>query len=289
MELRPIIVIAGPTATGKSDLALKLATSINGVIVNSDSRQVYKELTIGTARPLEDSFLNISHYLYGYVSVKDPFNLFKYQSDVFKLLETISKEKPIILVGGTGLYIDSVIFNYKLQEQNTNLNLRKKLSKLPTEALQAQVQKDILDKLSNSEKNNPRRLIRIIEKGINAYEKGNAFPHRYFVIDLPNEILKARVEQRVQTMFESGLEAECKSLYTNGYYEYSALNTIGYKEFVEYFKGNKTLDTVKQEIIQNTMKYVKRQRTWFRRNQNAIWATDFDLILKESQNLLENS
>lgn len=289
MKLRPIIVIAGPTATGKSDLALKLATSLNGVIINADSRQVYKELTIGTAKPSEMSFKNIEHYLYGYVSVKDSFNLFKYQTDVFNLLETIPQEKPIILVGGTGLYIDSVIFNYKLQEQNTNLELRNKLSKLSTESLQAQIQKDILDKLSNSEKNNPRRLIRIIEKGINTYHKGKTFPHKYFVIDLPNDILRTHVEQRVELMFKNGLEAECKALYANGYYEYPALNTIGYKEFIEYFKGNKTLDTVKQDIVQNTMKYIKRQRTWFKRNSNAIWTTDFDLILKESQNLLENS
>ena len=284
--LRPIIVIAGPTATGKSDLAVRLAKQIGGVIINADSRQIYKELNIGTAKPNESSFENIPHYLFGYVSVKDNFNLYQYQKDVYSLFNTIPSSQPIILVGGTGLYIDSVIYNYKLNNQETDLNLRNNLNQLSLQELQQQIAPEVLEKLNNSERNNARRLIRIIERKDMMMDKGEEYPNKYFVCDYPEEILNQRIALRVDKMFEEGLEEEAKHLFDLGYYEYPALNSIGYREFLEYFNGSKTLEDVKNEIILNTRKYIKRQRTWFKRNSNTIWTNDFDLILKESQNLL---
>jgi len=290
MIKRPIIVIAGPTASGKSDISIALAKEINGVIINADSRQIYQELVIGTARPAQEGMQDIPHYLYGYVSVKDDYNLYKYQKDAYALIKEIPKEKSIILTGGTGLYIDSVIYNYELEKSQNDKFQRNKLSSLPLEELQKEIPSSILETLNNSERNNPRRLIRIIEKDFKYNERNVEpfFPSRYFVIDLTKEVLKEKVITRTNQMFEKGLEAECKSLWENGYYEYPALDSIGYKEFKEYFNGSKNLEDVKNEIISNTMKYIKRQKTWFKRNSDTIWTSDQELILKESRNLLKN-
>lgn len=293
MNFRPLIVIAGPTATGKSDIAIKLAQALNGVIINADSRQVYKEMNIGTARPSEEQMAQVPHFLYGTVSVKDSYNIYEYQQDVFKLLETIPEGQTPILVGGTGLYIDSVIYNYNLvQSEKMQNQSRGALENFSVQQLQQQISEDILSQLNNSDKNNPRRLQRIIERGNSLPEKRlttPTFPCKYFVIDLPTEILKERVEKRVDQMIENGLIEENKILREEGLNRYPACNSIGYSEFDGYFENEKSIGDVKSEIVSNTMHYIKRQRTWFKRNKNAIWTTDFDSILKESENLLKYS
>ncbi len=287
MNLRPIIVIAGPTASGKSDIAIRLAQDINGEIVNADSRQIYSELSIGTAKPSEEEFSSVPHYLFGHVSVKDDYNIYKYQKDVFQVLEHISKDKTPILVGGTGLYIDSIIYNYVLEENNFHKS-RKDLSLLNTKQLQSEIPQNILSKLNNSDRNNPRRLIRIIEKGINDIQKKTPFPHKYFVIDIPKDIIEQRVKERIETMFTKGLIEENKVLREQHLENCPALNSIGYSEFNNYFNGNKTIEEIKSEIYKNTLKYIKRQKTWFKRNSESTWTNDYDLILKESKNLLAN-
>jgi tRNA dimethylallyltransferase len=293
MNPRPLIVIAGPTATGKSDMAIRLAKAINGVIINTDSRQIYKEMNIGTARPSEEQLAQVPHFLYGTTSVKDSYNIYEYQQDVFKLLETIPEGQTPILVGGTGLYIDSIIYNYDLDQSEKIVNQsRGALENFSVQELQQQISEDILSQLNNSDKNNPRRLQRIIERGNSLPEKKlttPTFPCKYFVIDLPTEILKTRVEKRVDQMFENGLIEENKRLREEGLNTYPACNSIGYSEFEGYFENEKTIGEVKDEIVINTLHYIKRQRTWFKRNKNAIWTTDFDLILKESENLLKYS
>jgi len=293
MNFRPLIVIAGPTATGKSEIAIKLAKAINGVIINADSRQIYKEMNIGTARPSQEQMAQVPHFLYGTVSVKDSYNIYEYQKDVFKLLETIPEAQTPILVGGTGLYIDSVVYSYNLvPSEKKQIQSRGALENFSVQQLQQQISEDVLSKLNNSDKNNPRRLQRIIERGNSIPEKRlttPTFPNRYFVLDLPQDILKTRIEQRVNEMLENGLIEENKQLREEQLNIYPAFNSIGYSEFDGYFENEKTIGDVKNEIVANTMHYVKRQRTWFKRNKNAIWTTDFDLILKESENLLKYS
>jgi tRNA dimethylallyltransferase len=166
------------------------------------------------------------------------------------------------------------------------------LENFSIQQLQQQIPEDILSQLNNSDKNNPRRLQRIIERGNSLPEKRLTtpiFPCKYFVLDLPTEILKERVRKRVDQMIENGLIEENKRLREEGLNKYSACNSIGYSEFDGYFENEKTIGEVKDEIATNTMHYIKRQRTWFKRNQGAIWTTDFDLILKESENLLKYS
>ena len=169
---------------------------------------------------------------------------------------------------------------------------RNKLAKLSIEELQKQIPKDILERLNNSDKNNPRRLQRIIERGsmsTDNQEKKEAFPCKYFVLGLPSDVLKGRIEKRVDQMIKNGLIEENKRLREEELDKYPACNSIGYSEFAGYFENEKTIGEVKDEIVTNTMHYVKRQRTWFKRNKNAIYTTEFDLILKESENLLKNS
>lgn len=279
---RPIIVIAGPTCSGKSGIALQLAKDIDGVIVNGDSRQIYKELRIGTARPTQEDMQGIPHHLYGHISVTEDYNIYKYQKDFNRTIQEIPKGKAIILVGGTGLYIDSVIFNYKLKEQSAK---EVKIESTDIDDIKKLIPKSILENLNESDRNNPRRLLRILQKGSREVEKGNPLPHKYFIIDIEPHVLRERIAKRVDSMFEEGLVEENHRLQSEGLTQYKALSTIGYQEFKSYFDGTKKLEDVKQEIINHTNQYAKRQRTWFRRNPNAIWSNNYPFILEESLKL----
>jgi len=216
----PIIVIAGPTSSGKSDLAISLAKEINGYIINADSRQVYKELKIGTAQPKPEKIDNdtwyidsIRHFLYGYRSLTNPFNISGYQNDVQDILDT--QEGVPILVGGTGLYIDCIVNNYDLKNEEIDLKLREKLSGLSPKELQHLVNPNVLKEMNESDKNNPRRLIRVIEgreierKGISR-KKNQPLKNIYFVIDISTEELKSKIAKRIDLMFKEGLEKRSK-------------------------------------------------------------------------------
>ncbi|HHX99231.1 TPA: tRNA (adenosine(37)-N6)-dimethylallyltransferase MiaA [Candidatus Dojkabacteria bacterium] len=282
---KPIIVIAGCTASGKSSVALELAKHINGVIINADSRQVYKEISIGTAKPVPEEIRNgiwyidnIPHLLYSYISVKEEYNLYRYQKDVFKILKELPEDITPILVGGTGLYIDSVVFNYKLQEQEKNLGKeRSELEDLDITELQNIVGKEKLTKLNSSDQNNPHRLIQIILKGsLPSIEKGPELEHRYFFLDIPKDKLEKNIVRRVDAMFKSGLIEENQKIKEEGLDIYPALNSIGYREFRE----KEDLDEIREDIITHTKQYAKRQRTWFRRNKNIIYVKNQKIFLK---------
>ena len=286
-----IIVIAGPTASGKSDIAVSLARKINGYIINADSRQVYKELKIGTAQPVPDYIEDdiwyidgIKHFLYGYKSPNDAFSISIYQKDVQNILD--SQDGIPILVGGTGLYIDCIIYNYDLRNEKTDSTLRKHLSSLYIEELQTLIPKKTLNTLNNSDRNNSRRLIRIIERRNKSREKTKPLKNIYFVIDIPRDELKKRIERRIDLMFNNGLEKEVKDLFNRYNPSLPSFNTIGYQEFRGYFKREKTLEEVKSEILNHTLQYAKRQRTWFRRNKNSIWIKDTDEILQEAKQFI---
>ncbi len=280
-----IIVIAGPTASGKSDIAIKLAKKVDGYIINGDSRQVYKYLNIGTAKPkFQDSehmIDGIKHYLYDFVDPKSNFTLFEYQLAVNDIL---TKEKGIpILVGGSGLYIDSVVFNYLLtKNDDTDTTLQNK----SVEELK-ELAKEYLPNMNVSDRENKHRLIRAIQrKGINQ-KKGNTLNNRYFVLDVEKEILEKKVRERIEKMFKEGLLEENISLLEKGYtYEDKGMNSIGYIEFKEYFDKKKTLEEVKEDIYRNSMSYIKRQKTWFKRNKGSIWANNEKDIYYEASNFI---
>lgn len=286
----PIVVISGCTASGKSDVALKLAKKINSVIINADSRQVYKEISIGTAKPVPDRtendvwyIDNIPHYLFSYVSVKEKYNLYRYQKDVFALLKKLPKDKVAILVGGTGLYIDSVVFNYKLEKKDNVTEYKdRELITEDIKELQKEIGKEILDKLNESDRNNPRRLQKILQSGLPSIQKGKELNHLYFFLDIDREILKERISKRVDKMFESGLPEENIMVREKNLEKYPALQTIGYQEFDKYFEKEKSLEEVKEDIITHTNQYAKRQRTWFRRNMKVNYIKDYKELEKKT-------
>lgn len=285
MNKRPIIVIAGCTASGKSDVAIKLAKEINGVIINADSRQVYKEISIGTAKPTPDEIEDgvfiidgIKHYLYSYISVKQQYNLYQYQKDVFTLLKKLPVNVTPILVGGTGLYIDSVVYNYKLKE-NPKKEINIDLESLSVKELQKMIGSKKLEKLNKSDKENPRRLMHIIKHGLPSVKKGKALNHLYFFLDIDVDTIKKNIRLRVEKMFEAGLINENELIHKERLNIYPALDTIGYREFDGYFNGEKSIQEVKEEIITHTNQYAKRQRTWFRRNENVEYVKSLEEIL----------
>ncbi|MGI6423176.1 MAG: tRNA (adenosine(37)-N6)-dimethylallyltransferase MiaA [Candidatus Dojkabacteria bacterium] len=283
-----IIVIAGPTASGKSSLAIKLAKQLGGYIINGDSRQVYKYLNIGTAKPTPQEILDnnvwvidgIRHYLFDFVDPKEKFTLFNYQ---FNTSQILKREKGIpILVGGSGLYIDSVIFNYNLKK---NIK-REDLTTLTLTQLQKKASK-YLEHMTESDRKNRHRLIRVIERESLGKERGKTLKHIYFVIDIDKEILKERIKERIDEMFNSGLLEENKKLLEMGYrYSDPGLNSIGYKEFEEYFNNNQTTEQVKESIYKNTVAYAKRQRTWFKRNRESIWTDSYEDIYELASNFI---
>jgi tRNA dimethylallyltransferase len=257
--MNPIIVIAGPTASGKSKIAYELASEFDGYIINGDSRQVYKELNIGTAKPTKKDLKGLTNYLYDFVPITQKYTLWDYQKDVFGVLGKEKNKLPII-VGGTGLYIDSVIYNYKLPK-TTKPDYSKDISLL-----------------NESDKNNPHRLISFFQRET-LPEKGAPLNHIYFVLDVEKEILNERIEKRIDEMFKKGLIEENERLYKK--YEgknLPALKTVGYQEFEGYFEGKKTIEKVKEEMLFHTRQYAKRQRTWFRRNKDVIYIKDIKEI-----------
>ena len=296
MSSSPIIVISGCTASGKSDVALKLAKRINGVILNADSRQIYKEVSIGTAKP--NLILNesnqwekegITHYLYSQTSINKKYNLYQYQTDAFKILNQLSPQITPILTGGTGLYIDSVIFNYKLKTlSQPQTEVADNLSDFTAKELQRLVPSEILNKLNESDRQNKNRLIRVIQKGLPSTEKGTPFEHIYFFLDIEKDILEKRIEQRVNQMFKDGLLEENIKI-RNAFPKSTFFKTtIGYKEFEDYFPKNISLDEVKEDIISHTKQYAKRQRTWFRRNKGVIYVKNLEEIEKWIRELYPN-
>ena len=296
MSSSPIIVISGCTASGKSDVALKLAKRINGVILNADSRQIYKEVSIGTAKP--NLVLNenndweqegIKHYLYSQTSISKKYNLYQYQTDTFKILNQLTPQMIPILTGGTGLYIDSVIFNYKLKTRfQPQTEVTDNLSDFTAKGLQRLIPSEILNKLNESDRQNKNRLIRVIQKGLPSTEKGTPFEHIYFFLDIEKDILEKRIEQRVNQMFKNGLLEENIKIRNKFPKSTFFKTTIGYKEFEDYFQKNISLDEVKENIISHTKQYTKRQRTWFRRNKGVIYVKSLKEIEKRIRELYPN-
>ena len=283
-----IIVIAGATATGKSEISLKLAKKINGYIINADSRQIYKKINIGSAKPKFDKEISkgvhtlngITHYLYDFVDPKENFTIFDYQNCVNNVLK--NTQGVPILTGGSGLYIDSVIYNYKLSKNNKNTDLKDK----SIEELQ-ELAKEYLPYMSESDRKNKHRLIRAIQRGGVNREKGKELNNIYFVIDIEKQILQERIKKRIDNMFKEGLLEENISLLKQGYtYNDKVMKTIGYIEFKEYFENKISLEDVKERIFKNTMGYVKRQRTWFKRNKNAVWINEPKEILYLASNFI---
>lgn len=291
-----IIVIAGPTATGKTKLSVELAKEYNAVIINADSTAIYKEPLIATAKVTEEEKEGIPHYMLDLISLDEEYTIYDFQKEGRALIDKlISENKNIIIVGGSGLYIKALLYNYNLEETTPD---KVDYSMYSNEELKSQA--DEIDINNNIHVNNRQRLERYITyfnktgKTISKTDEINQKLYDFTLIglDAPREIIYERINKRVDQMFESGLLEEAERLYKENYKNYT--NIIGYRELNEYFKNNITLEEAKEQIKQNTRHYAKRQFTWFKNQMDDIkWFNvnyeDFNQTINEIKKYLNEN
>jgi len=271
-----LIVVAGPTASGKTSLSISLAQKLSSEIISADSRQVYKEMSIGTAKPDEEEMQSIKHHFINRVSIKDEYNVGKYESDVISFLEKYFIKNDIaILTGGTGLYIDAIV-NGLDDFPDIDLVIKDKLifefEKKGLSFLQDELKKNDPVYYKTVDLNNSHRLIRALSvirqsnqpysSFINKKNTKRDFEVVKILLNWSREDLYIRINKRVDLMINKGLESEVKKLYR--YKSLKALQTVGYKELFEYFDGLISKDYAIELIKRNSRRYAKRQMTWFR-------------------------
>ena len=260
-----IFVIMGPTGVGKTLLSIALAKKYHGEIINADSMQVYKGLDIGTAKIKEEEKEGIIHHLFDICEINDLYTVYDYQKDARKKIKDIMKKgKNVILVGGTGLYIKAALFDYQFSKEEKKDNY----DHLTNEEIYHKIQTFHIEDIPHV--HNRKRLIRLLNKlenDSNISKNGNQLLYQnvfFFYLKAPRELLYPRLDARVEEMFQKGLVEEV-TRYQDFFQTSKALQTgIGYKEFLPYFRGEKTLDDVKTDIQKNTRHYAKRQDTFFR-------------------------
>lgn len=286
MNKIPIIVVVGPTASGKSEYALNKARQIGGEIISGDSMQIYRKMDIGTAKPTKTEMAEIPHHLIDVADISEPFSAARFvELASMAISDIVSRGKTPIIAGGTGLYIDTLITGTKLSATEDDPELRTELFAFAeahgAEALHGKLRKIDPVAAENIHPNNIKRVARAIE----IYEKTGMTkteldrkskeeesiyaPHTVYICPKERETIYTRIDARVEKMFESGLEQEVKSLWDMGLENtITASQAIGYKEFYPYFKGECDIETVKQSICLNTRHYAKRQLTWFNRTKS---------------------
>lgn len=295
---KKLIVIAGPTAVGKTATAIKLAQLLKTEIISADSRQFYREMSIGTAKPDASELAQAKHHFIDSHSITENFTVGDFEKQALQLLDELFKaHDQIIMVGGSGLFIQAVTQGFDdLPTANAEIrkNLNREFAEKGIEYLQAKLEEADLDYYNQVDLNNPQRLIRALEvfettgKPFSSYRRAaintRAFESIKIVLNLPREELYDRINRRVDIMVRQGLVEEVRSLLPSRYL--NALNTVGYSELFDYFDGKTDLQTAIDLIKQNTRRFAKRQLTWFRKDKGMKWmmADDpnlTDKIIKE--------
>jgi len=280
-------VIGGPTASGKSKLAVELAKKVNGEIISADSMQIYKEMNIGTAKVNKEEMQGVQHYLVDFVSPDERYSVSNFKKDAERAIEEIlAKGKTPIVVGGTGLYIDSLIYGIEFQNEEVDLEYREKLNKIADEkgleSLYKKAQEIDPEAMKKISINDKKRIIRVLEiyhktgktkteQELQSRKNEVKYEYKVFAITMDREKLYERIEQRVDSMIEQGLIEEVKQI-LNKYHTFpTAMQGLGYKEVVEYLEGSCTKEEMIEKIKKETRHYAKRQLTWFRKNKETIW------------------
>lgn len=269
--MRKIIVIVGPTGVGKTKLSIELAKSIDGEIINADSMQIYKGLDIGTAKITEEEKEGISHHLFDIRGVDDDYSVYDYQRDGREVLDNISSDKTPIVVGGTGLYIKALLYDYSFY----NNEVKYDLSHLTNEELYEEIKK--YDSNNDIHINNRQRLERRLNMLMNessiTEQKGNNLLYDAIFIGLTTdrETLYEIINNRVDKMISNGLIDEVKALHNRGIRSKAIMTGIGYKELYKYFDGEISLEECIELIKKNSRHYAKRQYTWFNNQMDIKW------------------
>lgn len=267
----PLIVVVGQTASGKSSLALALAERYNGEIIAADSRTIYKGMDVGTAKPSTAEQERIPHHLLDVVTPDQAFTVadFKLQAQV-AIKDTQSRGKLPILVGGTGLYIDSVLYDFTLRP--VDQAQRAELEGLSVPELQERIIGQGFELPNNPQ--NPRHLVRVLESNGAPSVRKPLRSHTLVIgLDVPVEVLQQRITERVAHMFQNGLESEVQGLSQKYAWQTPGMSAIGYAEFEPYIAKQYSLKEVTEQIIVHTRQYAKRQKTWFKRNPDIRWCT----------------
>ncbi|MCV2485410.1 tRNA (adenosine(37)-N6)-dimethylallyltransferase MiaA [Flavobacterium sp. SH_e] len=306
--MKYLITIVGPTAIGKTALSIALAQHFKCEIISCDSRQFFKEMTIGTAVPNQEELNAAKHHFIQNKSIFENYTVGDYEKDAISRLEELYQNNDFaILIGGSGLYVDAILKGFdEFPEINPEVRseVNSNYEKLGIEYLQEQLQNldpDYYQKIAIENPQtlqNPQRMMRFVEVCIGSQKPYSSFlnlkkNNRNFTpiligLDADREIIYSRINQRVDIMMDMGLLEEAKSLYPNK--ELNALQTVGYRELFSYFNGEFSLPFAVEEIKKNTRRFSKRQLTWFKRNENTKWfdyATDRKEIINYIENLLK--
>ncbi len=284
-----LIVVAGPTASGKTKVAIEIAKHFNTEIISADSRQFYKEIPIGTAAPNQKELSEVKHHFTGMLSIFDDYNVSRFEQDVLKLLsKKFEQHKVMVMAGGSGMYIDAVCSGIDdLPDPDVKIRneLNQTLEKIGITELQQQLK--VLDPVYYKEVDlqNPKRLMRAIEvclqtgKRYSDLRKNKAAKRDFNILkiglNIPREELYQRINRRTETMIENDWIEEAENVFP--YKHLNALNTVGYKELFKYFEGTWTLETAIEKIKTNTRRYAKRQLTWFKRDKTINWFAPDDV------------
>jgi tRNA dimethylallyltransferase len=300
-----VIVLVGPTCSGKTDLSLLLAKKMKVEIISADSRQVYKYLNIGTAKPSINELSQAKHHLIDFLDPKEEYNASKFEKDSLSIITTLlENDTTPIVAGGSGLYIKALVDGI-FDSVDTDEEFRKQVM-ADRKKFGNQYLYDLLEKVdSKSAANllpqNWKRVIRALEvfhitgepiwQHQASHKRDVEFEFMQFGLNWEREVLYSNIESRVDKMIELGLVEEVKSLLENGYHaDFNSLNTVGYKEIIEYINDKISLERAIELIKRNTRRYAKRQLTWFRKDERIKWfdisdINDFDGVSEEIINL----
>jgi len=287
MQKPKVIVICGPTASGKTALSIELAKEIDGEIISADSMQIYKDMDIGTAKPTQDEMQGIKHYLIDCVSPDTRYSVAQYKLDAEKAIEEILKKGKLpIIVGGTGLYIDTLIYGIEYNDIKIDEEYRAYLEKIAENQgleqlykMAKEIDEQAMSKISENDKKRIMRVLEIYkatgktktEQEAESRKNGTKYDYKVFALNMDREVLYNRINLRVDLMIENGLIEEVTKL-KEKYDEFpTAMQGLGYKEVVEFIESNITKEEMIEKIKMETRRYAKRQLTWFRKNKETIW------------------
>ena len=303
MQKNKVIVICGPTASGKTRLSIELAKQINGEIVSCDSMQIYKDMTIGTAKPTQEEMQGIKHYLIDCVSPEIRYSVADYKKEATNAIkEIIAKGKVPIIVGGTGLYLESLIYGIEYNEIEIDIEYRKTLEEIEkNEGLEKlyemakQIDGKAIEKISQNDKKRIFRILEIYhstgktktELEVESRKNGPDYDYILFGINMDRDKLYDRINRRVDIMIKEGLIEEVKKL-LNKYNEFpTAMQGLGYKEVVTYLDGKICKEKKKKKIKMETRRYAKRQITWFKKYKNLKWLNGLENVNENIRIILE--
>ncbi len=285
--MEKVIVICGPTASGKTGLSIELAKKIKGEIVSADSMQIYQEMDIGTAKPTQEEKQGITHYVMDFVSPEERYSVADYKKEAKKAIkEIIAKGKIPIVVGGTGLYIDSLIYEIEYPsiefDENYRRNLEERVQKEGLETLYKEAKETDPLAIQKISQKDEKRILRILEiyhatgktkteQEIESRKKPLEYDYQVYGLRWDRELLYQRINKRVDQMLQQGLIEEVKGILKKHDKFPTAMQGLGYKEVVQFLKGDTTEEEMIEKIKMETRRYAKRQMTWFRKNKQTIW------------------